>query len=122
MSDISNFGFQTIQGHLHSLEGKLFEPMILCQAQQPFSWEEKQTLFWVMPSVQRVYFQQILSDIITRLYALAKRKMNPRGRHGLQESVKLFLPGNSGRKILSTGWEENPDELILSRAGRGGGK
>lgn len=62
-----------------------------------------------MPSVQRVYFQQILSDIITRLYALAKRKMNPRGRQGVQESVKLFLSGNSCWKILSTAWEENPD-------------
>lgn len=71
------------------------------------------TLFWVVPSVRRVYFQQIPSKIITSSDTLAKRKMNPRGRHGLQEPVKLFLSGDEAWKILSAVWEENPNDLIL---------
>lgn len=74
-----------------------------------------------MPSVWRVDFQQILSEIITRLYTLAKQKTHPRGRHGLQESEKLFLSGDTGWKILPTVWEENPDDLILGSRGGGGG-
>lgn len=62
----------------------------------PFSGEQKPTLFfsWVVLHVGRVYFQQILFEVVTRFYAGARRKMNPRGRPGLREPGTLSSTGS----------------------------
>lgn len=83
---------------------------------QPFSWEENQTLFWVMPSVGGVYFQQILSEVITRLYTLAKRKMNPRAGLGYSSCETLFTREESCN-VLSTDWRKGHDLILGSKGG-----
>lgn len=65
-SHIGKLGFRHCGGGTFTAQRENLEALIRCQAQQPFSGEEEQTLFSVMPSAQRVSFQQVLSEIITR--------------------------------------------------------